>query len=397
MKSYPIPVLFLTSFFTTISCFYENSNEVIELTETDFKKNVLQGDEVWLIEFYAPWCGHCKNLIPEMKKVGSYLKGVVKVGAVDATKYESLGRKYEIKGFPTLKIFGNDKKNPIDYQGERSATSMATEAMKVVSKVVRDRTKGTSSSSSSSSSGSKSNKSEKKSSGSDVVQLNEANFNALVLESNDEWLVEFYAPWCGHCKNLAPEWETAATSLKNSGVKLGAVDATVESSLASKYGVQGYPTIKVFPPGKKGKAQDYKGPREANGIVDYALKLLEQSGVPPNTPEVTSQSVFDESCTNSGRICVVMFVPHILDSLAAGRNGYLDTLASLAKEFRGKPLNFVWIEGGSQPDLESALGVVASYPTLSVISTEKKIGATQKLSWSLKNCKSFLNGVLSGR
>jgi protein disulfide-isomerase A6 len=276
---------------------------------------------------------------------------------------------------------------------------MVTESMKAVSKLVKDRTKGPSASSSSSSSntntgGSKSNK---KAGGSDVVQLTEANFNALVMESNEEWLVEFYAPWCGHCKNLAPEWETAATSLKSSGVRLGAVDATVEGGLASKYGVKGYPTIKVFPAGKKGKAQDYQGPREANGIVSYALNLLEQSGVPPNTPQVITQSVFDESCSNNGRICVVMFVPHILDSLASGRNGYLDTLAALAKEFRGKPLSFVWIEGGAQPELENALGVTSSYPTLSILSTEKKIGATQKLSWSLKNCKSFLNAVLSGR
>jgi protein disulfide-isomerase A6 len=202
---------------------------------------------------------------------------------------------------------------------------------------------------------------------------------------------------CGHCKNLAPEWESAATTLKSSGIKLGAVDATVESGLASKYGVKGYPTIKVFPAGKKGKAQDYQGPREANGIVDYSLNLLEQSGVPPNTPQIVSQQTFKENCGNSGRICVIMFVPHILDSLAAGRNGYLDTLASLAKEFRGKPLSFVWSEGGAQPDLENALGVTTGYPALSVISSEKKIGATQKLSWSLKNCKSFLNGVLSGR
>ena len=49
---------------------------------------------------------------------------------------------------------------------------------------------------------------------------------------------------CGHCKNLEPEWESAAKKLKGS-VKLGKVDATVHGNLAQAYGVKGYPTIKV--------------------------------------------------------------------------------------------------------------------------------------------------------
>lgn len=62
-------------------------------------------------------------------------------------------------------------------------------------------------------------------------------------------MIEFYAPWCGHCKKLAPEWNEAATAMKGK-VKFGKVDATVEKRLASRFGVQGYPTIKYWKYGK---------------------------------------------------------------------------------------------------------------------------------------------------
>lgn len=50
------------------------------------------------------------------------------------------------------------------------------------------------------------------------------------------WMVEFFAPWCGHCKSLAPEWASAASELKGK-VKFGALDATVHTVIAGRYGV----------------------------------------------------------------------------------------------------------------------------------------------------------------
>ena len=70
----------------------------------------------------------------------------------------------------------------------------------------------------------------------DVIELNDQNFEKMVLQSDDMWLVEFFAPWCGHCKNLAPHWASAATELKGK-VKLGALDATVNTVMANRYGV----------------------------------------------------------------------------------------------------------------------------------------------------------------
>lgn len=105
----------------------------------------------------------------------------------------------------------------------------------------------------------------------DVVTLTDSNFEKLVLNSEDMWLVEFYAPWCGHCKSLAPHWAAAATELLGR-VKLGAVDATVEQVVASKYGIQGFPTIKYFNAGKKDwdSAEDYTGIT----FIQYCLHLI---------------------------------------------------------------------------------------------------------------------------
>lgn len=54
---------------------------------------------------------------------------------------------------------------------------------------------------------------------SDVITLTDSNFKELVLDSEDLWLVEFYAPWCGHCKSLEPHWAKAATELKGKVIK----------------------------------------------------------------------------------------------------------------------------------------------------------------------------------
>lgn len=192
---------------------YSDNGPVVKLTEKNFKELVLNDkDAMWLVEFYAPWCGHCKNLAPSWELAAKQLKGVVRVGAVDMTTDQSVGQPYDVKGFPTLKFFGNDKKSPKDYNGSRDADGIRNWALEQTAKEVNARanSKKKESSSGSSSSGEKKQASTDK----DVFVLTEANFDSTVLQSKDIWFVEFYAPWCGHCKNLEPEWNEAASALK---------------------------------------------------------------------------------------------------------------------------------------------------------------------------------------
>ncbi|XP_076014341.1 protein disulfide-isomerase TMX3 [Genypterus blacodes] len=89
---------------------------------------------------------------------------------------------------------------------------------------------------------------------------------------NDVWLVDFYAPWCGYCKKLEPVWQDVGAELKSSGspVRVGKMDATAYSGIASEFGVRGYPTIKLL---KSDLAYNYKGPRTKDDIIEFANRV----------------------------------------------------------------------------------------------------------------------------
>jgi len=117
-----------------------------------------------------------------------------------------------------------------------------------------------------------------------VQELSTSNFDSI-LGNTDVALVEFFAPWCGHCKKLAPEYEKAAKTLKasNPDVMLASVDATVEPSLASKFGVSGYPTLKIFRRGVE--SGPYEGGRDAASIVKFMRKQAAPASLAIKTVE----------------------------------------------------------------------------------------------------------------
>jgi len=104
-----------------------------------------------------------------------------------------------------------------------------------------------------------------------VLVLTDSTFQNAIDEY-DFVLAEFYAPWCGHCKSLAPEYAKAAEQLADlPNVKLAKIDCTVEKDLASKYDIKGFPTLKFFSKAA-GEPVAYESGRTAPDIVNWLRK-----------------------------------------------------------------------------------------------------------------------------
>ena len=126
-------------------------------------------------------------------------------------------------------------------------------------------------------------------------------------------MVEFYAPWCGHCKQLQPQWEQAARELPE--VKFAKVDCTVEQSICSQFQVKGYPTIKYFEPMAKNNydAKDYSGGRQSSDLVSHARTLYNAATPPKEIKQLTKQADYDEYCKEAKNLCIIFLLEHKLD------------------------------------------------------------------------------------
>uniref|UniRef100_A0A1Y1K330 protein disulfide-isomerase n=1 Tax=Photinus pyralis TaxID=7054 RepID=A0A1Y1K330_PHOPY len=116
-------------------------------------------------------------------------------------------------------------------------------------------------------------------SNSPVLQVNAKTYLTLIAESNHTSIVEFYAPWCGHCKNLKPAYENAAKKLDGLA-KVAAIDCDneINKKFCSGMDVQGFPTLRIVRPGKKPGSrpivENYQGARTATAIVEAVVSKI---------------------------------------------------------------------------------------------------------------------------
>jgi len=224
------------------------ASNVVDLTPSNFDE-VVDGSKNVFVEFFAPWCGHCKRLAPDYEIVADAFakQPNVVIAKVDADAHKELGSRFGVQGFPTLKFFPKGSKDPKNYEGGRTPEDIIGYINKEVGTNVRLKTTASS-----------------------VVVLDPSNFDSIALDTTKDVLVEFYAPWCGHCKNLAPDYEKVATIFANDpDVVIAKVDADAHKELGSRFGVQGFPTLKFFAKDKKDAPEAYEKGRDIPSFVEF--------------------------------------------------------------------------------------------------------------------------------
>ncbi|KAF8624254.1 hypothetical protein AX15_005967 [Amanita polypyramis BW_CC] len=251
-------------------------SEILELVPETFKQTVSQG--YWFIEHFSPFCTHCRQFAPTWEKLVLEAKTEIPnvvLAVVNCAVHGDLCDENGVKGYPELKLFKAGKLINT-FHGVREMSKLKAFLRENVPQEQSPSDSGTSPDS------------ESKPNGDDepevtntpslnptgkVLSLDPSTFESTLAQG--PMFVKFYAPWCGHCKKLAPTWAQLAKATQNGHVNVAEVNCDDHSKLCQKYNIEGYPTLVYF--GNDMKTTEYKSGRK----LDQFISFIEKASSPP--------------------------------------------------------------------------------------------------------------------
>ncbi|KAF9295377.1 hypothetical protein BGZ74_010837 [Mortierella antarctica] len=236
-----------------------------DLTGATFKSAISQGTT--FVKFYSPQCGHCINLAPFWEQAAVDHQSLrntkdFKFAEVNCIIEGDVCDDNDVKGYPSMQLFNKGKKVQ-DYNGDRTTEALGSFAEEQAAEYDPKVTHAD-----------VSNEHGK------VVVLTSKNYKETIQDG--PWLVEYYAPWCGHCKALAPIYDELAVALKGK-VNVAKVDCPANEDVCRSQGVRAYPTIKLH---QHGTAVEFNKQRNLETMTTFALGALKSSVKPITLDEL---------------------------------------------------------------------------------------------------------------
>lgn len=373
------------------------SSAVTDLTPQNFDKQVLQSDAVWVVAFIAPWCGHCQRLHPEFEKAATSLGGVVRFGRVNCEDHRELATKYQIQGFPTIKIFPpfrDRKRTPTLYEGARTAQSIADAVLKELPSYT-------------------------------VATISDSNVDQFFSAEPQKAKVLLFS----NKKQIPPLLKSLA--LEFWGTLSFAFVKESEQNLCERWQVNSFPRILVMPPrtatsafAEAGKNLiPYEGSMKKSEIAEFLSKYA--SMAPKETPSSPSSSFSSSSSSSSsastkkpsasadvsslptlkldklentckGKLCVIFVLAN-----AASDSSVMRTALDLATlNVHDKSLKFVTVDAATDPALAAHFSIDAKSPPLMAV---LRAGKMTKFALcdqcdlkSVTSTQAFLDKVVGG-
>lgn len=200
-----------------------------------------------------------------------------------------------------------------------------------------------------------------------VIDLTDKTFEKQVLNADHPTLVKFYAPWCGHCKKMGPDYDALANALGHSeAVKIARYNGDENRKFSKKYDVQGFPTLKWFP-GNGADPEDYQSGRDFDSLARF---VADKSGVKVKTAPKSEGAKLIKSVDDSSFADLLKEKKYALVAFTAQWCGYCKQLApefeKLAAVFARDDLSIAQVDCTEPEPAHDLLAKyeVASYPTL---------------------------------
>ncbi|XP_017284529.1 dnaJ homolog subfamily C member 10 [Kryptolebias marmoratus] len=225
---------------------------VVVLDPSSFTEKVKAraGEQIWAVDFYAPWCGPCQALMPEWRRMARMLSGQILIGSLDCQRFQTFCQSQGVRAYPEIRLYDGNIKQPdryMTYNGwHRDAHSLRSWALSALPRASVDLTPDT--------------------------------FRSQVLSGRDHWVVDFYAPWCGPCQHFAPEFEVLARMLKGE-VQAGTIDCQAHYQTCQSAGITAYPTVRFYTylgTKRHEHSGEHINSRDADAIADIIRHRLDQ-------------------------------------------------------------------------------------------------------------------------